>query len=101
MVGDECGVTDQWAPPEGTRIQLKPSIDLSRYGLSPAALVIATALQKYGAVIGDQSGGSVSLKVENAVAEGLGRLWSGVLGAKDLDAFSLDDYQVIQLGWGD
>jgi hypothetical protein len=100
MVRDECGTTDQYAPPEGTRIRLKLSIDLSKYGLSPAALTIATALQKYGAVIGDQSSGPVNLKVENTVAEGKGQLWSGQLSKEDLSAFTLDDFEVIELGYG-
>jgi hypothetical protein len=100
MTGHENGSTDPYAPPEGTRIRIKPSVDLSTLGLSPAARVVATALQKYGAVIGDQSGGTAILKVENTVAEGRGWLWSGVLNADSLSSIPLDMYEVIQLGYG-
>jgi hypothetical protein len=64
MVGDECGTSRKYAPPEGTRIRIKPSLDLSTLGLSPEAMIVARALQHYGAVIGDQSGGPISLRLE-------------------------------------
>jgi hypothetical protein len=100
MIGDECGTTATAAPPEGTRIRIKPSVDLTRLGLSPASLTVAQSLQTYGAVIGDQTSGPVSLKVENTVAEGLGWKWNGVLSATSLSAIPLDDYEVVQLGYG-
>ena len=62
-------------------------MDLSKLGLSPAALTVARALQAYGAVIGDQSGASVELKVENVVARDgyingdRSPLWSGPAAA--------------------
>ena len=99
LVGDECGTTDANAPPEGTRIRIKRSVDLSQFGLGPAALVIAQALQAYGAVIGDQSGGPVSTKVENVVTEGRGWLWDGLLNSTSLSAIPLEDFEVIQLGY--
>ena len=99
MVGDECGTAAAFAPPEGTRIRIKPSVDLRRLGLSSAALVIATSLQRYGAVIGDQSGGPAALKVENTVAEGRGWLWGGILGSDSLRAIPLSAYEVILRGW--
>jgi hypothetical protein len=98
MVGDECGTWARHAPPEGTRIRIKPSIDLGRFHLSVAARVVARALQRYGAVIGDQSGGSVTLKVENTVAEGRGWRWRGVLNRRSLAAIPLRSFQVIRLG---
>jgi hypothetical protein len=100
MVGDECGTTATYAPPEGTRVRIRASVDLSRLNLSPAARIIATALQTYGAVIGDQSGASVECKIENTVAEGRGQLWSGVLTTTSLSAIPLDDFEVISLGYG-
>lgn len=99
MVRDECGTTARYAPPEGTRIRIKPSIDLSRLRLSPAARVVARALQRYGAVIGDQSGRGVVLKVENTVMEGKGWLWQGVLDARSLSAIPLNAYEVIRHGY--
>jgi hypothetical protein len=99
MVRDECGTTAMDAPPEGTRIRIKPSIDLSRLPLSPAARVVARALKRYGAVIGDQSGRGVVLKVENTVIQGQGWLWQGILDARSLSAIPLNAYEVIQHGY--
>jgi hypothetical protein len=99
MTGDECGTRAPFAPPEGTRIRIKPTIDLRSRDLSAAALTVATALQRYGAIIGDQSGGSAVLKLENAVAEGLGQIWDGVLSADSLSAIPLTDFEVIRLGF--
>ena len=100
MTGDEQGTTANDAPPEGARIRIKPSVDLARRDLSPAARVIATALQQYGAVIGDQSGGPINLKVQNTVAEGRGPLWDGVLSEAALASIPLDDYEIVMLGYG-
>ncbi|MEA2234887.1 MAG: hypothetical protein QOD83_4703 [Solirubrobacteraceae bacterium] len=47
--------------PEGARLQLDPALteaDFDRWGLSPAATVIATALQRYGMYVIDNSGSS-------------------------------------------
>jgi hypothetical protein len=46
--------------PEGARIRLDPSLDLSQLQLRPYELTIARALQTYGAFVGD-TGGAVSL----------------------------------------
>jgi hypothetical protein len=98
MTGDECGTRARYAPPEGARIRLKPSIDLSKMHLSRPALIIARALQSYGAIIGDQSGDSAQLKLQNTVAEGRGQLWKGLLEEDSLSMFSLSDYEIIRLG---
>ena len=98
MVGDE-GCEGGGLIPEGTRIRIKPGIDLSAYDLSPAALTVANALQRYGAYVGDRSGGPVALKLENTVAEGSGFLWNGVLDARSLDAIPLSAYEVVERGW--
>jgi hypothetical protein len=99
MTGDECGTLKRYAPPEGTRIRIKPSIDLSTLELSPEARIVAQALQDYGAVIGDQSGGPVSLKLENTLAEGRGQLWDGLLSPDSLAPIPLRSYEVIRLGY--
>ncbi len=47
--------------PEGSRLQLDPSLtsaDFDRWGLSAPAKVIATALQRYGMYVVDNSGSS-------------------------------------------
>jgi len=90
---------DPDAPPQGARIRIRPSVDLSRFDLSRSALVIATALQRYGAVIGDSSGRSASLKVENTVMEGRGWLWNGVLTPDSLESIPLRYFEIVQLGY--
>lgn len=99
MVGDEDGTDAKYAPPEGTRIRIKPSVNVEALGLPLPALVIARALQRYGAIIGDQTGGDPILKVENVVAEGRGNLWSGLLDAGALSSIPLGAYQVIRAGY--
>jgi hypothetical protein len=85
---------------EGTRLRIKPGVDLRARGLTGPALVVATALQKYGAVIGDINGcDAATFRVENTVQEGRGWVWSGVLGYDSLHAITWDDFEVIQLGW--
>jgi hypothetical protein len=44
------------AIPEGTRLRLSPSLDLSTLHLSAPALTIATAIQRYGMIVGDTAG---------------------------------------------
>ncbi len=44
------------AIPEGTRLRLSPSLDLSALHLSPPALAIASAIQRYGMIVGDTAG---------------------------------------------
>jgi hypothetical protein len=48
--------TGAGAIPEGTRLRIDPSVDLTRLSLSPTALVIARAAQRYGIVVRDTSG---------------------------------------------
>ncbi len=102
MVGSDGDSDHPDAPPEGARIRIKRSVDLSRLRrqgkLNRAAFVVATALQEYGAVVGDEGSGSV--KVENTVAEGRGWLWEGKLTRSSLAAIPLDAYEVVRLGWG-
>jgi hypothetical protein len=99
MVGNECGTTAAYAPAEGTRIRIKPSVDLSRLNLSPAEMTVARALQRYGAVIGDQTGGPVVLKLENTIAAGRGFLWKGVLQPESLRPIPLGYFEVIKPGY--
>ncbi len=48
---------DPAALPIGSRVRLDPNLDLSRLGLNRAERVVAKALQEYGMVLGDTSGG--------------------------------------------
>jgi hypothetical protein len=99
MTADECGTRAPGAPPEGARIRIRPSVSLASLHLSPPSLVVARALQRYGAVIGDQSGNAVTLKLENTVAEGRGFLWKGGLGPNALSSIPLSDYEIVRLGY--
>lgn len=78
--GDYRG-SDPAVPPQGLRLRIKPTIDLEDLNLHPQALIIARALQRYGAYIGD-SGGVTALKLENTMAEGRGQQWD--LSSTDL-----------------
>jgi hypothetical protein len=99
MVGSDGRSNDPDAPPEGARIRIDPSIDLSQLHLRPAALIVARALQDYGAIIGDQDGGPTALKLENTVAEGLGQEWDRLLGNDSLARLPLRDYEIVALGY--
>lgn len=53
--------------PEGSRLQLDPSIDLDSLGdLTPAERAVGRALQVYGAYVIDQSGAPLSMSFETA-----------------------------------
>lgn len=45
------------AIPEGARLRLDPSINLDSLGLNRYELIIARAMQRYGMILGDTSGG--------------------------------------------
>jgi hypothetical protein len=99
MIDDECGTWHEDAPPEGTRIRIRPGVNLERLHLSPSAMVIAKALKRYGAIIGDQSGGPIVLKLENTVAERRGFLWEGRLTPTSLEHIPLSAFEVIAPGY--
>lgn len=81
--------------PEGSRFRIKPSVDLAKKGLNAAGLVVATALQTYGLVVGDTSGSPCSLKGER---DGN---WSQVgLKSTALSKFGWDDFEFIAAEWG-
>ncbi len=85
--------------PEGTLIRLKSSVDLG--ALPPAARVIAQALQTYGAVVGDTSGGPVELKVENLFVEQSQDRWANLgINANSLSRIPLTDFEVVKQGYG-
>jgi hypothetical protein len=69
------------AIPEGTRLRLSPSLDLSTLHLSAPGLEIATAIQRYGMIVGDTAG-SVALSAQDPtplMREGAGNPYSKVL----------------------
>jgi hypothetical protein len=95
MTNSDGESSARYAPPEGTRLRLKPWINLKAMHLSRAQHIVAAALQRYGAIIGDQSGGPVSLKL----SQGRHTHWGGILGPKSLRRFRLSDFEVVRLGY--
>ena len=76
--------------PEGAVLRVKPSVDLSKLQLSPSALVVAQALQAYGAVVGDNDPNTTSVKCDtHLVGQGL-LTWSS-LAALPFSAFEFAD----------
>jgi hypothetical protein len=57
--------TDPTEIAEGQRFRLPPNLDLSQYDLTPVALVIAQAAQKYGFIVVDGAGG-VSIELSDS-----------------------------------
>lgn len=89
--------------PAGAIIRIKSSVNLATYHLNPAALTIARALQRYGAVVGDRSGvgNNATIKLEDTVDEGKGNLWLNAgLHFDSLKAIPLSAYQIDRLGAG-
>jgi len=80
--------------PQGIVLQLDPSLDLEAMDLSPAIKTVATALQKYGAVLVDNAG-SVTL-----YGEGLwwdeSRSWDGLLGEEDLRKIGFGHFRFVK-----
>jgi hypothetical protein len=82
--------------PCGGHVQLDPSLDVTTLGLNATGLMIARALQTYGAFVGDLSG-SISLYAE-AGADALSYWNTGVLDGRTADAIPLSSLRVLTLG---
>jgi hypothetical protein len=94
MVGhepDRGGVIGQ-----GMRLRIRADVDLDRYDLTAPSMTIARALQRYGAIVGDNSGADrIVLKVEQDIGQ-----WSGVdLVADSLAQIPVDDLVFVRAGW--
>jgi hypothetical protein len=67
------GSTNSSCLPEGSRIQLDPSLNLASIpGITPMELMVGKALQTYGAYVSDQGGARIAFNVQtpsNAAAE--------------------------------
>jgi hypothetical protein len=82
--------------PCGGHVQLDPALDITTFGLSSAGLAIATALQQYGAFVGDFSGSINFYADASPTAQAY---WSsGALGNTDVSAIPLGRFRVLQLG---
>ncbi len=80
----------------GGRIQLDPALDITTLGLSKSGLIIAKALQKYGAYVGDYSG-AVSLYAD--ASESAQQAYaSGDLTNGSAQGIALNRFRVLQIG---
>jgi hypothetical protein len=91
MTGGESGKTG--VVPEGAVIRIKRTVNLGAIHMSPAARTIAQALQKYGAVVGDNSGSGNTLKLEGGVN------WSGILNKDSLKNIPWKDWVFVKGGY--
>ena len=87
------------AIPEGTRLRLPASLDLSTLHLSPSGLAIATAIQRYGMIVGDTAG-AVALSAQDPsplIAEGRPNPYATLLPNPfdALDSVPWEDLEVI------
>jgi len=95
--GDEDGTG---LIPEGAVLRIRPSVDLLVKNLSASARVIATAMQRYGIVVGDQSGIPMALKVESLSMQSVAQQWIDVgIDRNSLSRITFDDFECIQLGY--
>jgi hypothetical protein len=81
------------APPYGAHFRLKSSYDLSQ--LSPAARVVARAMQKYGMFLSD--GGNITLTAQND-ADTQTKYADLGFGPHDLRPLKVTDFEVLDLG---
>ena len=80
------------APPLGTRLRLKASVDLSAY--PPWIQRIFQAMKTYGLIITDNGG------CELGVAGTMDPRWDNATISHSFGTLSADDFEVVQLGWG-
>ncbi len=96
MVGYERGKGG--VVPEGMVMRIKPDVNLSLRPLSPVARIIATALQQYGCIIGDNSGGKNNrLKLERN--ETAWKTLDPELNFNALASLPWEDWEFIQGGY--
>lgn len=84
--------------PEGSIIQLDPSLDLDQFDLTEGEKTVAKALQQYGMVICDFAGGNV-LSAENLNYH-KNKSWHGILGGWESGIVNIPmkHYRVIKHG---
>ncbi|WP_309385899.1 hypothetical protein [Cerasicoccus frondis] len=91
--------TDGWHPtglPQGCTLQLDPELDLDAFSLSPAARIVARALQEYGAVLVDYAD-SVTLSGELlSHRDDIG--WKPMLEEEALSVIGFEHYRVLETG---
>jgi hypothetical protein len=75
--------------PEGAHLQLDPSLDLSKLGLTKGELAVATAMQRYGGYIVDVGGAPLSMSFErdaSAAPSALGKAYQAAGFRWDYDS---------------
>ncbi|HEV3046463.1 MAG TPA: hypothetical protein VGY13_03790 [Solirubrobacteraceae bacterium] len=85
--------------PEGTRFRLNPSLDLSTLHLSKPALEIATAIQRYGMILGDTAG-SVALSAQDPtplMREGKADPYDTLLGGNTYELLNAVPWSQLQV----
>lgn len=81
------------APPMGARLRLKASYDLSQ--LTPAAQVVARAMQKYGMFLSD--GGNITLTAQSD-QDTKAKYADMDFGSHELQDLKVSDFEVLDLG---
>ena len=81
------------APPMGARFRLKASFDLSK--LTPAAQVVAKAMQKYGMFLSD--GGNIALTAQNDL-DTKAKYADMDFNTRDLVDLKVTDFEIVSLG---
>lgn len=89
--------------PEGAHLRLDPSLDLSTLGLPPIALMMATAIQKYGIIVHDTSSGSVTFFAEQPTDgsdpyDGPNGIFDGLQEWQFLPMIPWNRLQLLQMG---
>ncbi|HST54677.1 MAG TPA: hypothetical protein VLJ42_02130 [Solirubrobacteraceae bacterium] len=86
--------------PEGTRLRLKPALNLGALHLNPVALAVATAVQRYGMIVSDTAG-AVALQAQDPtplMRAGQPNPYDALLGSDPygvLNAIPWDQLQVV------
>jgi hypothetical protein len=83
--------------PEGTRFRIKPNVNLNTLGLTPAGLMIARAVQRYGMIVRD-TGGNFAFYAEDPTTtpgDPYGQLFQGKYPNQVLQNFPWHDLQVV------
>jgi serine/threonine-protein kinase len=81
------------APPMGARFRLKASFDMSK--LTPAAQVVARAMQKYGMFLSD--GGNIALTAQSD-KDTQAKYADMDFGSHDLQDLKVTDFEVVDMG---
>jgi hypothetical protein len=92
---------DPLSLPEGTRLRIDPSVDLSNLAMSPFVRMLASAAQRYGIFVTDRSS-DVSLYAEDPTPTGSNPYWpspdgffGGLYPNQLLQQFPWDHLQVV------